>query len=90
MQANGVKRTWFFERGVLGGDPGPLPAGNGDVVYGADVACAELVVAICEVAVGEGVVAVGFEALGVPDLVCHVLDVARSDVAEIEKGRASR
>lgn len=47
-----VGRTWLSQRRVLGRHPGLLPAGDGDVVDGPDVARAEFIVAICEVAVG--------------------------------------
>lgn len=83
MRAIAVEHTWVLERRVLRVHPRPLPAGDGDVVDCADVARGELIVAVCEVAVGQRIMAVRLEPLGVPDLVCH--DLGARDAQWVEK-----
>lgn len=60
------------------------------MVDGADITCAELIVAVCEVVVGQGVVTVSLEPFRVPDFVCHCFGVTRrARLSGIEKEGAS-
>lgn len=76
--------TWIFERRVLWIIPRPLSLRNRDVIKSPHIILLDLITAIRQLPIGQRIMALSTQALGIPHLIAHRRESAAAAQIEFE------